>query len=135
MNSEQKKIFRNNIIKLIIGIILLSFSRSYMTKHPAEKESIFSGFEVLRQRLTVYVHKITNDNPEALQKKYDYEKTYAELVKLAESKECSNPNILTELQETSLKLKKESVKDLDVSLPEYARQANEYKNMIDRCQK
>jgi hypothetical protein len=55
----------------------------------------------------VYVHKVTNTNSEAYQKKYDYEKTYAELVLMAETKKCVDPAILTEINETFLKLKKE----------------------------
>ena len=78
MNREEKKFVRGNIIKLIIGLILLGFSFSYIQNHPAEKASIFSGFQVLWQRVVVYVHKVTNTNSEAFQKKFDYEKTYQE---------------------------------------------------------
>ena len=133
MDREQKIIFRNNIIKCIIGIVLLIFSYGYIQNHPAERSSIFSGFEVMWQRVTVYYHEITKTNSEALKKKYDYEQTYTELIQMAQSKPCVNPNVLTELNETYLKLQKEPISNLDVSLPEYRRQANEYKTMIDQC--
>jgi len=62
---------------------------------------------VLWQRVVVYVHKVTNTNSEAFQKKYDYEKTYEELINMAENKKCVDPAVLTELNETYLKLQKE----------------------------
>lgn len=135
MDKEEKSFIRKNLIKLIIGLILLGFSFSYIQNHPAEKSSIFSGFEVLWQRVVVYVHKVTNTNSEAFQKKYDYEKTYQELINMAENKECVDPAVLTEISETYLKLKKEGIKTLEENLPGYIRKANEYKHMIDSCTK
>ena len=86
---------------------MLGFSFSYIQNHPAEKASIFSGFQVLWQRVVVYVHKVTNTNSEAYAKKYDYEKTYQELIHMAESTSCVDPAVVMELNETYLKLKKE----------------------------
>jgi hypothetical protein len=107
MNKEERVFVKKNLVKLIIGLILLGFSFAYIQKHPAEKVSIFSGFQVLRQRVVVYVHKVTDTNSEAFQKKYDYEKTYQELINMAESKGCSDANIFTELNKMYLNLKKE----------------------------
>ena len=135
MDREERKFVKNNLIKFVIWLILLIFSWSYIQSHPAEKASIFSGFQVLWQRVVVYVHKITNTNSEAYAKKYDYEKTYNELINMAETKACSDPSILTELNETYLSLKKEWVSTLEENLPGYIRKANEYKNMIDNCTK
>jgi len=135
MDREERVFIKKNLVKLIIGLILLGFSFSYIQNHPAEKSSIFSGFQILWQRVVVYVHKVTNTNSEAFQKKYDYEKTYDELINMAETKKCSDPAILTEINETYLQLKKEWIKTLDENLPGYIRKASEYKNMIDNCTK
>lgn len=62
---------------------------------------------MLWQRLVVYVHKVTNTDSEAFQKKYDYEKTYEELINMAKNKTCVDPAVLTEINETYLKLQKE----------------------------
>lgn len=83
--------------------------------------------------MIVYFHKVTNTNSEAFQKKFDYEKTYTELVNMAEIKKCADPAILTEINETYLALQKEWMKTLDENLPWYIRKANEYKKMIDTC--
>lgn len=55
----------------------------------------------------MYVHKVTNTNSEAFQRKYDYEKTYEELINMAKNKKCVDPAVLTEINETYLNLKKE----------------------------
>ncbi|HBB03501.1 TPA: hypothetical protein DCZ39_01160 [Patescibacteria group bacterium] len=107
MNQEEKVFVRNNLIKLIIGLILLGFSFSYIQNHPAEKASIFSGFQVLWQRAVVYVHKLTNTDSDAFQKKYDYEKTYEELINMAENKECVDSSVLNQIKATYAKLKNE----------------------------
>lgn len=135
MDREERIFIKRNLIKLIIWLILLGFSFSYIQNHPAERASIFSGFQVLWQRVVVYVHKVTNTNSEAFQKKYDYEKTYAELVNMAENKKCVDPAVLTEINETYLQLQKEGINSLEANLPGYMRKANEYKNMIDNCTK
>ena len=133
MDKEERVFLKRNLIKLIIWLILLGFSFSYIQNHPAEKSSIFSGFQVLWQRVVVYVHKVTNTDSEAFQKKYDYEKTYEELINMTETKKCSDPAILTEINETYLSLQKEWIKTIDENLPGYIRKANEYKNLIDNC--
>jgi len=135
MDREERNFVRRNLVKLIIGLILLGFSFSYIQSHPAEKVSIFSGFQVLWQRVVVYVHKVTNTNSEAFQKKYDYEKVYVELISMAENKKCVDSGILTEINEIYLKLKKEWLRTLEENLPGYIRDANKYKNMIDNCTK
>ena len=104
-----------------------------MANHPAEKSSILSGFDVLRQRVSIYYHKITNTDPQALQKKYDYEQTYQELIKMGNATTCVDPNVMTELNETYLALQKEPIKNLDTDLPGYMRKASEYRNMIENC--
>jgi len=90
---------------------------------------------VLWQRAVVYVHKVTNTNSEAFQKKFDYEKTYQELMNMAENKKCVDPEVFTEISESYANLQKEGISTLEENLPGYVRKANEYKNMIDNCTK
>jgi hypothetical protein len=42
----------------------------------------------LWQRIEIFGRKIVNNNPELLQRKFDYQKTYEELIKLAEEGKC-----------------------------------------------
>lgn len=50
MNQEQKQTFIRNVMKLIVGLVLLFISYGYLQNHPAEKVSVLSGFEVMYQR-------------------------------------------------------------------------------------
>ena len=56
LNKYDKKQLRWNIIKFVIWLILLALSRGYIQKHPAEKVSVFSGFDVLWQKVEVFFH-------------------------------------------------------------------------------
>lgn len=132
MDKEMKGIFRNNVIKFVIGIILLTVSFGYIQNHPAEKASIFSGFEVLRQRLEVFVYKVIDKDSEWLQTKFDIEKNFDELINTAKDNECAWSNILTELEETYLALRRESISDLENNLTFYKRKFSEYKSSIDK---
>ena len=128
-----KKIFRNNVIKFIIGVILLSISFVYIQNHPAEKASIFSGFQVLIQRAEVFFYKITKNNPEGLKTKFDYEKNFEELLSTAKNNACVKSNIVDEINEVELALKKERVSDIQNNLSYYQRKFSEYKSMIDNA--
>lgn len=131
MDKEMKKIFRNNVIKFVVGMLLLGVSFMYIQKHPAEKASIFSGFEVLYQRIEVFFYKIMKKDSEWLKHKFDLEKTFGELISTAENKWCVESNILDELRETMIALKKESIADLENNIGNYKRKMGEYKAMID----
>lgn len=136
MDFEQKRTFKNNIIKLIIWLILLWFCYGYLVNHPAEKSSIFSWFEVLWQRIEIFGRKIVNNNPELLQRKFDYQKTYEELIKLAEEGKCIKEEwLIKDINATYAKFKSESFSDLAKFLPGYIRKAQEYKAKIDKCNK
>lgn len=133
MDREMKVILRNNIIKFIIGIILLTVSYWYLQNHPAEKASIFSGFQVLVQKVEVLFFQITNKNTEGLKLKFDYEKNFNELISTAKNNSCVQSNILDEITETYSLLRKERVSNIENNLSTYQRKFVEYKKMIDNA--
>lgn len=136
MDTEMRIILRNNVIKFIIGVILLSISFVYIQDHPAEKASIFSGFEVLVQRVEIFLYKITNKDSEWLKVKFDYEKNFEELLTTAKNNSCVKANVVDELNEVLLALKKERLAELESNLWHYKRKFSEYKSMIDSaCKK
>jgi len=72
----------------------------------------------LWQRIEVFGRKVINDNPELLQRKFDYQKTYEELIKLAEDSKCiKDAGLLDEINETYTKFKSEKISDLSKFLP------------------
>lgn len=131
MDKEMKTIFRNNVIKFIIGLVLLAISYGYIQHHPAEKASIFSGFEVLYQKVELVVYKIFKKDPEALKTKFNLEKSFDELITTAENNNCVESSVIDELNELKLTLKKEKVGELENNLSHYNRKLSEYKAMID----
>ena len=120
MTKEEKKILRNNVIKFVIWWILLAFSFVYLHNHPAEKETVLSGFKIIWQKIQVIVQKIIWDNWELLEKKYNMEKYYKELLSLAENKKCIESTILTELNEKYNNLLDESIDTLEDNIADYS---------------
>lgn len=132
MDREMKQIFKNNVIKFIIGLFLLFFCYLYIQKYPAEKVAIFSGFDVMVQRVEILFNKFVNNNSEALKTKFDYEKAYEELLRIAEANGCKDQQIVQELKDTLTALQNEPMKTLPDMLPWYIRKANELKTKVSR---
>lgn len=129
-NKFDTKQFRNNLIKFFIWLVLLWMSWSYLQKHPAEKVSIFSGFEVLFQKIEIFVQNIFWEHWELLERKYSMEKYYKELIKMAENNKCMDINQIKEIQETYNNLKWEKKENLNEILPNYTKKAYEYDNIV-----
>lgn len=127
-----KQIFKNNVIKFIIWIILLFFCFLYIQKYPAEKIAIFSGFEVMVQRVEIIFNKFMNDNSDSLKNKFDYEKAYEELIRIAEANNCEDSQLIQELKDTLTSLQNEPIKTIQDVMPWYIRKANELKNRVSK---
>lgn len=126
MDQEDKINLRNNVIKFIIGLILLGFSFNYMNNHPAEKASITSGFEVMYQKVQIFFHKMFKDDAEILERRYSLLKYYEELVRTAEDKGCLDVDILSDLHETYENFQEEDSKTIKDSLSDYMRKAYKF---------
>jgi len=135
LNKYDKKQLKWNIIKFVIWLILLALSRWYIQKHPAEKVSVFSGFDVLRQKVEVLFHNTFKGNWDLLEKKYGLEKYYKELLNMAEWNECLNTEQYNEISEMYEKLKTEDNKTLNDTLPWYVEKAYIFDAIVknDEC--
>lgn len=102
MDKEQKNMFYRNIVKFVVGIILLSISYGYIQNHPAERVSILSWFQVMYERGQVFVYEIFGKDTSVLRQKHRLEQYYQELVRIAESRTCVSPEILSDVLETSI---------------------------------
>lgn len=102
MDKEQKNMFYRNVVKFIVGIVLLSISYGYIQNHPAEKVSILSWFQVMYERGQVFVYEIFGKDTSVLRQKHRLEQYYEELVRVAESRTCVSPDILSDVLETSM---------------------------------
>lgn len=135
LNKYDKKQLRWNIIKFVIWLILLALSRWYIQKHPAEKVSVFSGFDVLWQKVEVFFHNTFKGNWDLLERKYSLEKYYKELLNMAEWNECLSTDQFNEISETYEQLKAESNETLNETLPWYIQKAYELEAVVqnDDC--
>jgi hypothetical protein len=130
MNVFEKKQFKKNLIKFGIWIILLWMSWSYLQKHPAEKVSVFSGFEVMFQKAEVFIQNTFGEDWELLKRKYSMQKYYKELIKMAENNECMTTDQMIELEWLYHDLRKEDKKVLWDVLPDYTKKAYEFDNIV-----
>ena len=137
LNKEDKKQLKNNVIKLVIWIILLVLSRGYIQNHPAEKVSVFSGFDVLWQKVEVFFSNTFKGNWDLLERKYSLEKYYKELLNMAEWNECLSTEQFNNISETYERLKAEENETLNDTLPWYIEKAYEFEALAqnDNCEK
>ena len=135
LSKYDKKQLRWNIIKFVIWLILLALSRWYIQKHPAEKVSVFSGFDVLRQKVEVFFSNTFKGNWDLLERKYSLEKYYKELLNMAEGNECLDTDKFNEISETYENLKAENNETLNETLPWYIQKAYEFEALVqdDDC--
>lgn len=135
MNSFDKKQLRNNIIKFVIWIVLLSMTWSYLQKHQAERVSIFSGFEVMIQKVEVFVQNTFGENGDLLERKYSMQKYYKELLKMAENNKCLSNETIVEVEKWYKNLKEENIDNLQAVLPNYTKKAYELDSIVkdDNC--
>lgn len=132
MNKYDKKQLKSNIVKFIIGLILLALSRWYIQWHPAERVSVFSWFEVLWQKIEIIWHNIFNWNGELVERKYDLEKYYKELLTMAEWNSCISVEDYKLLEDTYNSLKNEPKNTLNDTLPSYTKMAYEFEVIVNK---
>ena len=137
LNKYDKKQLRWNIIKFVIWLILLALSRWYIQKHPAEKVSVFSGFDVLWQKIEVFFSNTFKWNWDLLERKYSLEKYYKELLNMAEWNECLSTEQYNEISETYEQLNAENNETLNETLPWYVQKAYKFEAIVqnDKCSK
>jgi len=130
MDKEQKKEFKWNIVKFIIWCVLLWMCRTYLQNHPAERISVFSGFEVLWQKVEILWNNRFSSNGNLLENKYSMEKYFKELITLAENNPCMTSDQLADLENTYKNLQEEDNATLNDTLPEYTKQAYIFEAMV-----
>jgi len=130
LDKQDKRQLKWNIIKLIIWLILLALSRHYIQWHPAERVSVFSWFDVLRQKIEILWHNTFNWNGNLLEQKYSLEKYYQELLNLAEGNECITSQDYKDIEDTYNKLQEEDINNLNESLPQYIKDAYMFEAIV-----
>lgn len=117
--AEKKKKLWGNLLEFGVGVLLLVVCINYLRAHPAEKASIYSGFEVLIQKVEVFMYDLFHQSGAELREKYDLERTFQELLTLVEDRQCGSLEDAQQLQERIAELKA-------MDLEEFARRKNLY---------
>ena len=117
--KELRKSFIANVIKFVIGTILLVFSYCYVHSHPAEEIAFFSGFKVIFQNAEIFFQNMFGKNGDLLKQKYSLESYYQVLISLSEEKPCVEPQLIQELHATYDRLLAEPKHTLSYTLDEY----------------
>ena len=130
MDKEMKVMLRNNIIKFVIGIGLLTVCFIYLGKHPAEKSSVLSWFEVMYQKAQILVHKVMYDDVALLEKKHNLQKYYIELIRTAEDGKCTDASTLTEMKKNYQWLKDMHGQIEESKLAPYIREVYKFDSSI-----
>lgn len=131
MTHEEKKTFIHNIFRLIVGIILLSTCFLYLRQNPAEKIALYSGFELIFQKIEVFMYNLVGKNWDIIDQKYRLEDQYLELIYLAEQKGCSDTAFLAELHQSYAQLLEESKSDIEQYIGRYRILGSEFQNRIE----
>ncbi|MDR0650407.1 MAG: hypothetical protein LBG59_03175 [Candidatus Peribacteria bacterium] len=124
--KEIKKTFFSNSIKLLIGILLLFMSYTYIKSHPAEEISFFSGFKVIYQTVEIFFQNLIGKNGDILKQKYAVEDYLQVLIALSEEKHCVDPQLIQELHNTYDKLLAEPKSTLSYTLDTYIQKQFEF---------
>jgi len=130
MNKEQKNMFYRNIVKFIVGILLLSISYTYIQNHPAEKVSILSGFQVMYERGQLFVYNIFGKDTSILRDKHRLNQYYQEIIREAESRTCVGPDLLTDIFETYTRFSQATNDELADDMSYYSQKADELHSAI-----
>jgi hypothetical protein len=124
--KEIKKKFFQNSIKLLIGLILLFMSYSYVKSNPAEEISFFSGFKVIYQTVEIFFQNLVGNNGDIIKQKYAVEDYLQALISLSEEKHCVDPQLIQELHDTYDKLLAEPKSTLSHTLDGYIQKQFEF---------
>ena len=130
LNKYDKRQWKWNIIKFLIWLGLLALSWWYIQNHPAERVSVFSGFDVLWQEVEIFFHNTFKWNWDLLERKYGLEKYYKELLNMAEWNECLSSDDYNTISQAYEDLKATSNDVLNETLPKYIESAYKFEALV-----
>ena len=78
MSKDEKKGLLGNIVKFLIGVFFLVLSFAYLQKNPAEKIALYSGFQIIIQKLEVFSRNILGRNGALIEEKHKLESDFLE---------------------------------------------------------
>lgn len=133
MDREQKQTFVSNVIKLIVGAILLIISFLYLQNHPAERVSVISWFEVMYQKVQYWTYWLLGKDVVVLQQKFRLLQYYQELIRKAENMQCVG-DIIKNIHDDYNALRHIPMNELSEKIDEYSNRAYDFDAQLqDGC--
>lgn len=126
MTRQEKHIFVRNIIRCIIGILLLWSCLGYLRDHPAEKVALYSGFKSILQKGEILLYNLLGKNGELLSQKYALEEKYLSLIHDSEEQGCNDAEFLHELHDTYDAFVREDKNQIEHYITKYMIMATDY---------
>lgn len=120
--ARKKQIFPN-VIEFLVGSILLVFCYFYLQTHPAEKVSLFTWIETMWQKVTLKLKDFSGTDAALHQRKIQVEKTFQEIVFLAEQSTCLDATSRSNIENSYQRLKA-------MDLATYEKQQRAYDTVI-----
>lgn len=95
-----------NLIEFAVWIILLTFCWFYLQTHPAEKVSLFSGVEMMREKVQMWFSAVPEEEKSLIRDKESLEKTMQEIVLLSKESTCLDETTKTNIDASFARLQK-----------------------------
>jgi len=116
ITPKHRKRFKKNMVRFLIGLLLISICYIYTLAHPAPKVSMEYGIKQLSERMMLFWYKIKHKDPNLLKEKYMYEDVYQDMLNIAEGNTCISQALVDAIQQKSLALRHEPNKNLAQNL-------------------
>ena len=130
MNKKNKQQLKYNIIKFIVGLILLLLAFGYLQNHPAEKSSRNTGSRILLQKMGQSVQKLVGNYDPLQEQKQHMINSYDEIIYVSQSTSCFDELMTTELNNTFQELHKGTLDHFKTYREQYAKVRKQYEDHL-----
>jgi hypothetical protein len=121
--AHKKSLAITNLIEFLVWVILLTFCWFYLQTHPAEKVSLFSGIEMMRNKVQMRFSSVPEEDKTILRQKESLEKTMQEIVLLSKESTCLDKTTKSNIDASFVRLQK-------MDLESYKKQSKAYNTIV-----
>lgn len=123
--------FVYNVIKFFVWLILLGVCFLYLQSHPAEKVSMVSSLEILRNKALFFVSKLQWVDVDLMKSRTEIQKSYEELFSTAERYNCLTGDDSQDFLLTIKSLSNEPLSEFKKKEGQYITIGYKYKKIIN----
>ena len=132
--KSKKTRFILDVIKIVIWLIFLYFSYIYLMDHPAEKTAMSSGFQVMYQKVDIFIRWFFSGETKYYEDKANLLKSYQELNNSYQSSNCWLDTEKWVVAQKYVELQNLDIKTYKLKQMEYYDFLYEYNSrLLDKC--